>query len=230
MKISVIIPTLNEDSTIEKTLDAISRLVSVDEIIIVDAGSTDQTLEKIKDYDTVKLIKTVKTADANRGSQMHEGTKIATGNVFWFIHADTKPKQGSGGQIKKYMRYSEVVGGNFEILFEGKSVWARLLTWLYPHLRSIGLAYGDSAFFVRKEAYEVIGGFRGYPLFEDLDLYTRLKKLGRFVYITMPVSTSSRRFEKRFFLWTFAKWSIRQGLYWIGVPPKILGKTYKQIR
>ncbi len=230
MKISVIIPTLNEELTIEKTLDAISRLVSVDEILIADGGSFDKTIEKIRGYESTKPIRIIEVNQTNRGKQMHEATKFAEGNVFWFIHADTRPKQGSGKQIKKYMRYSEVVGGNFEILFEGKSGWARLLTWLYPHLRSIGLVYGDSAFFVRKEAYEVVGGFREYPLFEDVNLFKRLKKLGRFVHISMPVSTSSRRFESSFFLWTFAKWSIRQGLYWIGVPPKLLGKTYKQIR
>ncbi len=230
MKISVIIPTFNEELTIEKTLDAVSRLVNVDEIIIVDGGSSDRTVEMIENYNAIKETKLVKTAEANRGKQMHEGTKNATGEIFWFIHADTRPKQGSGAEIKKYMRYAEVVGGNFEIIFSGESRWARFLTRLYPQLFSMGLVYGDSAIFVRKEAYEKIGGFRPFPLFEDVDLFKRLSKKGRFVHISMPVTTSSRRFENRSFLWTFIKWSIRQGLYWLGVPPKILGRTYKQIR
>lgn len=230
MQISVIIPTFNEELTIGKTLEAISRLINIDEIIIVDGGSFDKTVEKVKNYDSVKELKLVEIGQANRGRQMHAGTKHASGDIFWFIHADTRPVQGAGKQIKNFMRYDEVVGGNFEIEFSGEGRWAKFLTRLYPQLSSLGLIYGDSAFFVRRETYQKIGGFREFPIFEDVDLYKRLKKKGRFVHIRLPVTTSSRRFENRSFVWTFAKWSIRQGLYWIGVSPKLLGKTYKQIR
>jgi rSAM/selenodomain-associated transferase 2 len=230
MKISVIIPTFNEELTIGKTLEAISRLVNVDEIIIVDGGSTDKTAEKVENFEKIKETKFIEIDDANRGKQLHCGTKHAGGDIFWFIHADTRPKQGSGKQIKKYMRYEEIVGGNFEIIFSGDKFWARFLTWLYPQLLGLGLVYGDSAFFVRRSVYEEIGGFREYPIFEDVELYKRLRKKGRFVLINMPVTTSSRRFDDHSFIWTFAKWSLRQGLYWIGVSPHFLGRTYKQIR
>ena len=230
MRISVIIPTFNEELTIEKTLEAVSRLINVDEIIVVDWGSFDRTVEIIERFEKIKETKLIETDQANRGKQLHEGTKQAGGEIFWFIHADTRPKQGSGAKIKKYLRFEEIVGGNFEIIFSGKSFWAKFLTWLYPQLLSIGLVYGDSAFFVRRETYEEIGGFRDYPIFEDLDLYKRLKKRGRFVHINMPVTSSSRRFENRSFPWTFLKWTSRQILYWVGVSPKLLGKSYKQIR
>jgi hypothetical protein len=161
---------------------------------------------------------------------MHEGTKHASGDVFWFVHADTRPKQGSGTQILKYMKYKEVVGGNFDIIFAGKTKAARFLTWLYPHLSAIGLVYGDSAFYIRKSAYEMVGGFQDYPLFEDVAIYRKLLKKGTWKHINMPVETSSRRFENHVFLWVFAKWSIRQGLYWFGVPPRWLGKSYRAVR
>lgn len=230
MQLSVIVPTLNEEKSIKKTLDALSRLINIDEIIVVDGGSADKTLEIVENYRFKKPFKIIKSSEANRGRQMHEGTRHASGDIFWFLHADTLPAQGCGRNIKHFMRYETVVGGNFELIFEGETRWARFLTWLYPKLRSIGLIYGDSAIFVRRGTYEKAGGFRDLPLFEDVDLYRRLKKRGDFVYVRFPITTSSRRFENNSFLWTFTKWSLLQGLYWIGFPPRVLAKGYKQIR
>ena len=230
MQLSVIIPTFNEESKIKKTLDALSRLVNVDEIVIVDGGSADKTIEIVENYPANKPLRLIKLAEANRGRQLHEGTRHADGEIFWFLHADTRPIQGCGKQIKQYMRYKEIVGGNFHVIFDGSTRWARFLTWLYPQLRSIGLTYGDSAMFVRRETYEKIKGFKPLPIFEDVDLYKRLQKKGQFVHSTLAVTTSSRRFENRAFFWTFARWSTLQGLYWIGFPPRLLAKGYKQIR
>lgn len=222
MQLSVIVPTLNESATIKKTLDALSRLVNVDEIVVVDGGSKDETISIIENYKFNKPFKLVKNEHANRAKQMHEGTKHASGDIFWFVHADTLPVQGCGRRIKKFMSQPNTSGGNFELVFDGESKWARFLTKLYPKLRSIGLVYGESAIFAKREVYEKIKGFRDLPNFEDVDLYRRLSRRGDFVTIDLPIRTSSRFFEHDAFFGTFVKWSILQGLYRIGIPPRIL--------
>jgi rSAM/selenodomain-associated transferase 2 len=229
MKLSVIVPTLNESATIKKTLDALSRLVNIDEIIVVDGGSSDETISIIENYKFNKPLNLVKTGHANRATQMHEGTRHASGDVFWFVHADTLPAQGCGRKIKKFMSLPNTSGGNFELIFDGESKWAKFLTKLYPKLRSIGLVYGDSAIFAKRKVYEKIKGFRDLPHFEDVDLYRRLSRKGDFVTINVPIRTSSRYFENDAFFGNFVKWSILQGLYRIGIPPRILEKAVGKI-
>ncbi len=99
VEISVIIPTFNEELTIKKTLDAVSRLVNVDEVVVVDGGSTDRTLEIVESFTKLKKLKVISIKEANRGRQLHEGTKHAKGEVFWFLHADTRPVQGSASDF-----------------------------------------------------------------------------------------------------------------------------------
>jgi len=230
MQISVIIPTFNEEATIEKTLDAISRLVNVDEVVIVDGGSADKTTEIIENYGLKKPFKLVKFGEANRGRQLHEGARHASHEIFWFLHADTRPAQGCAREIKKYMNHDSIVGGNFKVLFDGGSRWARFMMWLHPQLQATGLIYGDSAIFARRATYEKIGGYKPIPILEDVDFVKRLRRKGDFRFLTKAVTTSSRRFREGGFWWTFTKWSAVQSLYWLGVPPKILAKKYKALK
>ena len=230
MQISVIVPTFNEELSIKKTLDTLLNLENIREIVVIDGGSTDRTVEIIENHSPAEKLKLVKTSQANRGLQLHEGTRHATGNIFWFIHADTLPDENCPRKILEILRDERTAGGNFEIIFDGGGRWARLLTWLYPKLRRLKLVYGDSAVFIRKSVYREIGGFRDLPLFEDVDLYKRMRRKGKFAHLDLPVTTSSRRFKNRSFVWTFAKWSLFQGLYWVGFPPRVLARGYRAIR
>jgi rSAM/selenodomain-associated transferase 2 len=230
VQLSAIIPTFNEEATIEKTLDAISRLVNVDEVVIVDGGSTDKTVELIKNYGLKKPFKLIEFGEANRGRQLHEGTGHAAHEIFWFLHADTRPSQGCAREIKKYMKYEEIVGGNFQVLYDGGSRWARFMMWLHPQLQAIGLVYGDSAIFARRSVYEKIGGYKPIPVLEDADFAKRLRRRGEFRFLTKAVTTSSRRFQQGAFLWSFMKWSVFQSLYWIGVPVRALVKIYNTLK
>ncbi|HEX8131521.1 MAG TPA: TIGR04283 family arsenosugar biosynthesis glycosyltransferase [Pyrinomonadaceae bacterium] len=226
--ISVIIPTLDEAHSLGATLQALTRLNhgAPVEIIVVDGGSADATREIAREHGAHVIL-----SARGRGAQMHAGATAARGDVLWFLHADTLPPPDAPAQILDALRRdAKIVGGNFAINFDGTRFAARFLTWLYPQLRKLGLYYGDSAIFVRAGVYREVGGFRPFPIFEDLDLVRRIRRRGALVHLDVPVITSSRRFEGRSFAFTFARWSFLQMLYWLGVSPHTLGRLYAPVR
>ncbi len=225
MLLSVIIPALDEARDIGATIDAAARAGDGVEVVVVDGGSKDETAGVARRHGA-RVI----NSHRGRGAQMHAGALAARGEVFWFLHADTVAPADAAACIERALRDARVVGGNFRIRFEGGGGAAKFLTWLYPRLRLLGLAYGDSGFFVRRAAYERAGGFKPFPIFEDLDLLRALRRQGRFVQAESCVVTSSRRFEGRSFALTFARWSLMQLFYWLGVSPHTLARFYGHVR
>jgi len=223
--LSIIIPTLDEARSIGATLDALAREAGGVEVIVVDGGSLDGTVELVRGRG-VKLIE----PGRGRGRQLDAGARAASGRVLWFLHADTMPSAGFAAAIEEALGDPSVVAGNFDVHFDGGSRAARFLTWLYPRLRKLGLCYGDSGIFARRDAYKRVGGFRDFPIFEDLDLVRGLRKVGRVAHLRARVTTSSRRFEGRSFTLTFARWSLLQALYWLGVSPHTLARMYAHVR
>lgn len=225
MRVSIVVPALNEEAQITVTLEALLQLEGEKEIIVADGGSTDTTVART-DGLGVKVVQSAR----GRGPQMHAGAMEATGDVLWFVHADTIPPAGALQEISAALENSEAVGGNFGLVFDGSSRAARQLTAIYPWLRMLGLCYGDSGLFVKREIYNRIGGFKPLPLFEDLDFLRRLRRAGRFVHLQQPIVTSSRRFERKNFALVWLHWTTLQVLYWCGVSPRVLARWYKHRR
>lgn len=225
MFVSIIVPTLNEQAHIIATLNALHKLSGDKEILVVDGGSTDATVPLARSQGV-----TVFEAPRGRGPQMHAGALEAAGNVLWFIHADTLPPPTALNEIDRALQDERVIGGNFGLLFDGSSRAARQLTAIYPVLRLLGLCYGDSGIFVRKSAYERVGGFRALALFEDLDLLRRLRRIGKFAHLPCRIVTSSRRFEQRNFALVWLHWTGLQFLYWCGISPHVLARWYRHAR
>ena len=224
--VSVIIPTFNEAQSIEATLQALRHVRGKIEVIVVDGGSSDPTVE-IAARNGAHVI----VSERGRGVQMQGGACVAQGEALLFLHADTTVPPEAADRIAKALASdAAAVGGNFDIRFDGRRPAARFLTWLYPQLGRLGLCYGDSGIFVRASSYKVVGGFKPFPIFEDLDLVYRLRRLGHMVHLPVAVVTSSRRFEERNFALTFLRWSILQGLYWLGVHPRLLSQLYAPVR
>ena len=224
--VSVIIPTLDEEAALGATLDALARLRGPVEVIVVDGGSRDRTLTLARSHGARAFL-----AGRGRGVQMHAGAREAAGDVLWFLHADTLAPADAAERIAEALSDPAVVGGNFRLRFDGARLAARFLTALQPLFGLMGLVYGDSGIFVRRREYERIGGFRPFPLFEDLDLVRRLRLRGRVVRVPATLVTSSRRFEGgRSFTLAFVRWVALQGLYCLGVPPNTLARHYAAVR
>ncbi len=223
--LSIIIPAFNESISIGQTLATVAKISEPVEVIVVDGGSSDDTA-RIVHQRKVKLI----VAERGRGVQMHAGACATQGEVLWFLHADTIPPPDAFEVITDSLSDPHVIGGSFNVDFDSRRLSARFLAWFYRQLRRFGLCYGDSAIFVRRETYERVGGFKPFPIFEDLDLVRRLRRHGRLAHLRASVVTSSRRFEHRNFLLTFARWMLLQVLYWVGVNPQALYKLYAPIR
>ena len=220
--VSIIIPTFNEAGCIQQTLDAIARVQGNVEVIVVDGRSDDSTTE-IARRAGARVIE----CDRGRGIQMHSGASIALGEGLLFLHADTILPREAVVLIENSLSDDALtVGGNFKLRFGGESRAARFMTWLYQRLGQLGLYYGDSGIFVRAAAYKEAGGFKPFPIFEDVDLVRRLKRKGPMKHLPIAVMTSSRRFENRRFVFTFLRWSMLQILYWVGVSPVKLGRFY----
>lgn len=223
--VSIIVPALNEAAQLAHTLSVLQAVEGEKEILLVDGGSEDDTVALA----TAAGVKVIKSA-RGRGTQQHAGALQARGDVLWFIHADTEPPRHAISDMKAALQDPSVVAGNFNLTFDGPTRAARRAAAIYPTLRLLNICYGDSGIFVRRNAYDLVGGFRPFALFEDLDLLKRLRKAGRFVHLNTCVVTSSRRFESRNFGGMCLQWGILQLFYWAGVHPNTLATWYRHAR
>jgi len=186
MKISIIIPTLNEESTILRTLSDLMRRRGNYEILVVDGGSSDRTVAIASEFTTVI------STSRGRAHQMNVGAARATGEAFLFLHADTLlPKNGLTLVREAMARGSEA--GRFRLEFDNDR-W--LLKIFAAYTRFHIFSYGDQGFFISKGLFRQMDGFRADVSFEDVDFYRRLRKVTKPQIIGQPVVTSARRFMK----------------------------------
>ena len=199
-KVSVIIPTLNEEKYIRKCLESIkNQTYPVYEIIVVDSKSSDKTVDIAKDY-TSKVIIVEKPGVS---FARNVGAKIATGDILFFVDADTKLSKNIVKRIVKVMKKKKYVGGicRFEplessFLYRVLFSLARFLSRCNLLLRKKFVYTPGACLFCRRSCFEKIGGFREDLRFcEDHDFMFKLSKLGRVVYLNTPVFTSIRRYK-----------------------------------
>ena len=225
MKVSIIIPTLNEGLVLEKTLTQIQQL-SPHEVIVSDGGSTDNTCHIAKNFSHSLVI-----GSSGRARQMNAAADEATGDLLLFLHADSRLEPESYKKMLEFMNNWKWIGGAFTLCIESDK-WSMNLITLLANIRSkyFGLAYGDQGFFVRKEVFKSMEGFSPIPICEDIDFYRRLRKKGSVILLKEKAHTSPRRWVKEGVVFTTARNIFIAILFGIGFPPRTLTKWYQTIR
>jgi rSAM/selenodomain-associated transferase 2 len=226
MTISVIIPALNESVNLNRLLPRLQAMMP-GEIIVCDGGSTDGTPEIAQHYGARVIV-----AERSRGRQLNAGAAVATGELFWFLHADAWPHRDSIACLRAATQQSQIIGGNFRLKFASDLLAARVFETIARGQRRCGIYYGDSGLWLRREIFAELGGFQEWPLFEDYDFVRRLEALAdatqrRTKYFGCPLTVSARRFKSQ--PWRLlGMWLRLQVLFWRGVPPEELSRLYRK--
>jgi rSAM/selenodomain-associated transferase 2 len=225
MRISVIIPVLNEEKSITATLAELQRL-KPDELILVDGGSSDETREVCQRFGVGFY-----PSRAGRAAQMNFGAQRSTGDVLLFLHADTRLPPSAFNDIRAALEDRRVVGGRFDLQLDDVRPMLKLIGFmisLRSRLSKVGT--GDQAIFVRREIFQELGGYPDIPLMEDIAFSRALKRRGAVACLRSRVVTSARRWEADGIWRTILKMWTLKTLYLLGISPVRLKRFYGDTR
>jgi rSAM/selenodomain-associated transferase 2 len=218
VRLSIVIPVLNEQGLIADFLAHLRRLVPAAEIIVVDGGSDDHTREL-----AAPLADKIVCAPAGRGRQMNEGAALAHGEVLWFLHVDSQIPGNAAESIAEALSDPRVAGGCLSLrivptrwIFRVRDAVGNLCVDLF------GIALGDRGLFCRRGAFIAAGGYTTGRLFEDANLYKELRRMGSTRRVKATMQSSARRYEILGPVRTSLFYGLIMLLYWAGVRPAAL--------
>jgi rSAM/selenodomain-associated transferase 2 len=225
MRISVIIPVLNEEKNIAATLTELQHL-KPDEMILVDGGSSDGSREVCQKFGVE-----FHPSRPGRARQMNFGAQRANGDVLLFLHADTRLPPSAFDDIRAALQDRQVLGGRFDLQLDNPRPLLKLIGFmisLRSRLSKVGT--GDQAIFVRREIFEELGGYPDIPLMEDVALSRALKRRGAVACLRSRVISSARRWEVDGIWRTILKMWMLKTLYLLGISPVRLKRYYGDTR
>ncbi len=223
-RFSIIIPVLNEENTIERLVKYLLKAGSAEnilEIILVDGGSTDGSLELMRELSGVRLHQSEK----GRAIQMNAGASVAKGEVLYFLHADSFPPPDFDQKILA----ANSPSGCFRLKFQpANSIWLKLAPW-FTQFDSFLLRGGDQSLFVKAEVFKSLGGFdERYTIYEDVEFINRLKRNHDFSILNDFVTTSSRRFQENGTLRLYFHFAAIHLKALMGQRPEVLSAYYNK--
>ena len=222
-KLSIIMPVLDEGEGIAAALDALADLRALGtEVIVVDGGSRDATIQRAR-----MRADRVISAPRGRALQMNAGAETSAGDVLLFLHADTRLPADAEHIVLNRLERSGRSWGRFDVKIDGRNpLLAVVAAFMNIRSRLTGIATGDQAIFVRRDAFRAAGGFAAIPLMEDIALSKRLKRVSRPLCLRECVVTSGRRWENHGVLNTvLLMWRLRLA-YFFGADPQALARRY----
>jgi rSAM/selenodomain-associated transferase 2 len=224
MRISVIIPALNEAANIAATLGSV-RAESPHEVIVVDGGSTDATCDEASAADLVLH------GPRGRAAQMNHGAAHASGDVLLFLHADCLLERGTLESVRRTLGRRDVIAGCFRMRVQARHWLYRLIdAAATARVRLTGIAYGDQGLFLRRETFEEAKGFPPLRLMEDVFLSLWLRRRGKVAVAPSHVLVSPRRWERQGIVrQTLRNWTLT-ALAAAGVHPDQLARFYPVVR
>jgi rSAM/selenodomain-associated transferase 2 len=223
LRLSIVVPVLNESAGIAAALGALGAArTSGHEVIVVDGGSTDGTTAA-----AAPLADRVIAAPRGRASQMNAGAAAACGDVLLFLHADTRLPSDAHAWLGERLDASGRAWGRFDVRIDGRHPLLAVIAFLMnARSRLTGIATGDQAIFVRRDAFAALGGFPAIALMEDIAFSIEAKRVSRPLCLRERVVTSGRRWESHGVVRTMLlMWWLRLR-YFLGASPERLHRRY----
>jgi rSAM/selenodomain-associated transferase 2 len=224
--LSVIVPMLNEEATIAECLRAIRIGAPNAEVVVVDGGSSDASVERAR-----PLCDIILDAPRGRARQMNAGGAASHGDALAFVHADTRVPRTFQRDIEDALADDCAVGGRFDVSLDDPAPIFRLIGMLISlRSRLSRTGTGDQAIFVRREVFHRLGGFADIPICEDVEFAGRLKRCGRVACLRSRVVTSARRWNRAGLARTVLRMWLVRALFLAGVSPARLNRLYSDVR
>jgi rSAM/selenodomain-associated transferase 2 len=217
---------LNEAAAIASTLVALRRGAPDAEIVVVDGGSIDASVEQAQPLCDAMIV-----ASRGRARQMNTGARASHGDAIAFVHADTIVPPTFAADIASALSDSAAVGGRFDVELDDRAIPYRIIgAMISLRSRLSRTGTGDQAIFVRRAIFDRLGGFPELELCEDLEFSRRMKRAGRVACLRARVTTSARRWNRHGVVRTVVRMWLIRAMYLLGVPPARLKRMYSDTR